>query len=184
MTHRYISFVAIIIVFTLCSLPCLSYVQQAKQTTNNDTLFLQVVDCAMPPLAFSSMASAFSTDDLIAGFIGLAPGEMATALMKSAMERVKKDVNPERMLKVRLARYFSSMFTEQEARTIVTSCTSEAGFTDKSVFDKFQDVVNDLGGIAQKEAVMLTMELLGRFLQESAKELSNLSPTQLGFTEK
>ncbi len=148
-----------------------------------DSVYLGVVDCAVPPVTFSSMSSAFG-DGLVDGFTSmLADTAAGRTIMLATYQRVRKTVNPDADLKTRLARYFQKLFTPAEAAEIVASCQPETGFSNKDLFSRFQESISLLSPYAQQQALVVTTNLIGSFMKELSKDLETTTPEALGYTK-
>lgn len=145
-----------------------------------DQVYIAIVDCAFPPVTFSAMVGAFSADNIIPNFSSLAPGDSSKAVMHDVFEKVKVAVKPETALKERLAAYFASKFTLDEAKEIATSCSASTGFTNKELLDRFQASLQEAPVEAQKQSVLVTCMFLGKYLTELSTALAPLNSTQLG----
>jgi len=143
-------------------------------------VYIAIVDCAFPPVTFSAMVGAFSADNIIPNFSSLAPGDSSKAVMHVVFEKVKASVKPETALKERLAAYFASKFTLDEAKEIATSCSASTGFTNMELLDRFQASLQEAPVEAQKQSVLVTCMFLGRYLTELSTALAPLTSTQLG----
>lgn len=155
-----------------------------EATMNTDTLYMKIVDCALPPVAFSSIADAFKTESLISGFLSMVPSKRGADVLRQSMEEAKKALKPEALFKRRLSEYFKTRFSPADAQKIVESCAEGAGFTDKELYDRFQETLNGMSLVARREAVMITIRLMGDFLALAAKNLEPLSASDLGITDK
>lgn len=149
-----------------------------------DTIYLAVVDCALPPVSFTAMAAAFGEDAILPSFSGLVKSDAGQSILKETFARIKQTFKPEVELKHRLASYFSKLFTVDEAKQITASCAPGVGFSDKALLDKFQAALDGISPEAQKQSVLVTCAFMGKLMSELSSTLSPLTPTELGFESK
>jgi hypothetical protein len=152
--------------------------------TQVDAVYHGVVDCAIPPVAFTSISSAYGVN-LVDGFVSMVADTAAGAkVMRGTYARVKKQMNPDAELKNRLAVYFAKRFTREEAQNIVESCKPDAGFKDKALYTKFQDAIEAIRPYVRAQALVVTTAFIGMFMTEVSKDVELLSPNELGFDQE